>query len=47
MGGDLDRKTFFKMLGMNLNVDEIEKNLKAERESGLGGAPPKGRKPKQ
>lgn len=47
MGGDLDRKTFFKLLNMDLNVDEIEKNLKQERAEGLGAAPPKGRKPKR
>lgn len=48
MSGDLDRKTFFKLLdkleNIYLDVDEIEKNLKQERAEGLMGMPPKGKK---
>jgi hypothetical protein len=46
--GDIDRKTFFKLLdkfeNVYLDVNEIEKNLKQERAEGLMGMPPKGKK---
>jgi hypothetical protein len=48
MAGDLDRKTFFKMLdsleNIYIDVDTVEKNLKIERAEGLMGMPPKGNK---
>ena len=48
MSGDLDRKTFFQFLdkleNIYIDVDTVEKNLKAERAEGLAGMPPKGNK---
>jgi len=41
--GDMSRRGLYRIIDRNIDVDQIEKELLAERQAGLGGAPPKGK----